>query len=75
MTEAIAAAKVAGVNREELLMTLQTLLGFFHPVAVIVIDLVLILLGGLAQYGILIALYHVPLSKIAFGAAMRKSQG
>lgn len=49
--------------------------GFFHPVAVIVIDLALILLGGLIQYGISMALYHVPLSKIAFGAAMRRSQG
>ena len=44
-----------------------------HPVLSIFISAVLILLGGMLQYAMTRLFYKHPLSKMAFGAAARKS--
>ena len=44
-----------------------------HPVLAVVLDIGLILLGALAEYGIASLFYKFPLSKSAFGAAMKRN--
>ena len=44
-----------------------------HPVLAVVLDIGLILLGALAEYGITSLFYKFPLSKAAFGAAMKRN--
>ena len=44
-----------------------------HPILAVVLDIGLILLGALAEYGIASLFYKFPLSKSAFGAAMKRN--
>lgn len=46
--------------------------GFIHPLVAIVADIVLILAGGVIQYGFMKLFYKFPLSKAAFGAAIKR---
>ncbi len=46
--------------------------GFIHPLVAIVEDIALILIGGVIQYGLMRLFYKYPLSKAAFGAAIRR---
>lgn len=46
--------------------------GFIHPLVAIVADIVLILTGGVIQYGLMKLFYKFPLSKAAFGAAIKR---
>ena len=43
--------------------------GFIHP---LVADIVLVLTGGVIQYGLMKLFYKFPLSKAAFGAAAKR---
>lgn len=45
--------------------------GFIHPLVAIVADIVLVLTGGVIQYGLMKLFYKFPLSKAAFGAAAK----
>ena len=44
-----------------------------YPILAVVLDIGLILLGALAEYGIASLFYKFPLSKSAFGAAMKRN--
>lgn len=44
-----------------------------HPGLAVVLDIGLILLGALAEYGITSLFYKFPLSKATFGAAMKRN--
>ena len=44
-----------------------------HPILAVVLDIGLILMGALAEYGIASLFYKFPLSKAAFGAAMKRN--
>ena len=44
-----------------------------HPILAVVLDIGLILLGALAEYGITSLFYKFPLSKAAFDAAMKRN--
>ena len=46
--------------------------GFIHPLVAIVADIVLVLTGGVIQYGLMKLFYKFPLSKAAFGAAAKR---
>ena len=46
--------------------------GFIHPLVAIVADIVLVLTGGVIQYGLMKLFYKFPLSKVAFGAAIKR---
>lgn len=46
--------------------------GFIHPLVAIMADIVLILTGGVIQYGFMKLFYKFPLSKAAFGAAIKR---
>ena len=46
--------------------------GFIHPLVAIVADIVLVLTGGVIQYGFMKLFYKFPLSKAAFGAAIKR---
>ena len=46
--------------------------GFIHPLVAIVADIVLVLTGGVIQYGLMKLFYKFPLSKAAFGAAIKR---
>ena len=46
--------------------------GFIHPLVAIVADIVLVLTGGVIQYGLMKLFYKFPLSKVAFGAAIER---
>lgn len=46
--------------------------GFIHPLVAIVADIVLILTGGVIQYGLMKLFYKFPLSKAVFGAAAKR---
>lgn len=46
--------------------------GFIHPLVDIVADIVLVLTGGVIQYGLMKLFYKFPLSKAAFGAAAKR---
>lgn len=43
-----------------------------HPLVAIVADIVLVLTGGVIQYGLMKLFYKFPLSKVAFGAAIKR---
>lgn len=43
-----------------------------HPLVAIVADIVLVLTGGVIQYGLMKLFYKFPLSKAAFGAAAKR---
>ena len=45
---------------------------FIHPLVAIVADIVLVLTGGVIQYGLMKLFYKFPLSKAAFGAAIKQ---
>ena len=44
-----------------------------HPILAVALDIGLILLGALAEYGIASLFYKFSLSKYAFGAAMKRN--
>lgn len=46
--------------------------GFIHPLVAIVADIVLVLTGGVIQYGLMKLFYKFPLSKAVFGAAAKR---
>lgn len=46
--------------------------GFIHPLVAIVADIVLVLTGGVIQYGLMKLFYKFPLSKAAFGATAKR---
>ena len=46
--------------------------GFIHPLVAIVADIVLVLTGGVIQYGLMKLFYKFPLSKVAFGVAIKR---
>ena len=46
--------------------------GFIHPLVAMVADIVLVLTGGVIQYGLMKLFYKFPLSKAAFGAAAKR---
>ena len=46
--------------------------GFIHPLVAIVADIVLVLTGGVIQYGHMKLFYKFPLSKAVFGAAIKR---
>ena len=46
--------------------------GLIHPLVAIVADIVLVLTGGVIQYGLMKLFYKFPLSKAAFGAAIKR---
>ena len=46
--------------------------GFIHPLVAIVADIVLVLTGGVIQYGLMKLFYKFPLSKAACGAAIKR---
>lgn len=46
--------------------------GFIHPLVAIVADIVLVLTGGVIQYGLMKLFYKFPLSKAVFGAAIKR---
>ena len=46
--------------------------GFIHPLVAIVADIVLVLTGGVIQYGLMKLFYKCPLSKVAFGVAIKR---
>lgn len=45
---------------------------FIHPLVDIVADIVLVLTGGVIQYGLMNLFYKFPLSKVSFGAAIKR---
>lgn len=46
--------------------------GFIHPLVAIVADIVLVLTGGVIQYGLMKLFYKFPLSKAVSGAAAKR---
>lgn len=46
--------------------------GFIHPLVAIVADIVLVLTGGVIQYGLMKLFYKFPLSKAVFGTAAKR---